>query len=98
MLVLATIAATLDGPQLREFLFPVTQHVRFDAAQIAYFTNREITLRRNRWELNENFVALHWVRTAESAMTAIKGPLRWQSPPLLLASGWREKLRHDGQL
>src|ERR1700761_170482 len=46
-LIVASIAAPLDGLQLREFLLPVTQHVRLHAAQITHFTDREIALPGN---------------------------------------------------
>jgi len=47
-LIIPAVAATLDGLELREFLFPVAQHVRFDAAQVADFTDGEIPLSRDR--------------------------------------------------
>ena len=59
VLVVASVAAPLDRPQLRELLFPVTEYVRFDAAQIAHFTDREVALGRDRRQLNRSFVALH---------------------------------------
>jgi hypothetical protein len=43
-LIIPAVAAALDGFELREFLFPVAQHVRFDAAQVADFTDGEIPL------------------------------------------------------
>ncbi len=47
-LVVAAIAAALHGLELREFLLPVAQHVRFDAAQIAHLAYREVQLPGNR--------------------------------------------------
>ena len=47
-LIIPAVAAALDGFELREFLFPVAQHVRFDAAQVADFTNGEVPLSRDR--------------------------------------------------
>ena len=47
-LIIPAVAATLDGLELREFLFPIAQHVRFDAAQVADFTDGEIPLSRDR--------------------------------------------------
>jgi len=55
-LVVAAVAAPLHGLQLREFLFPIAQHVGFDAAQVADFTDREIALSRDRWQ----FVIVAW--------------------------------------
>src|SRR3989442_6388217 len=48
VLIITAVAAPLHRFQLREFLFPVTQHVRLDAAQFAHFANGEIALRGNR--------------------------------------------------
>src|SRR5690606_23484695 len=39
-LVVTAIAAAFDGLQLGEFLLPVPQHVRFDRAELADFTDR----------------------------------------------------------
>ena len=47
-LVIATVAAPLDGLELRELLLPVAQNVRFDAAQVADFADREVALSRDR--------------------------------------------------
>lgn len=47
MLVVATVSTPLHRAQLRELLLPITEHVRFDAAQIADFTDGEIAFRRN---------------------------------------------------
>ena len=47
-LVVAPVAAPLDGLELREFLLPVAQHMGFDAAQVADFTDGEIPLPRDR--------------------------------------------------
>ena len=48
MLVLAAVAAPFDRPELGEFLLPVTQHMRFDAAQFADLAYREIAFGRDR--------------------------------------------------
>ena len=48
MLVVTPVATPLDRAQLGEFLFPVTQYMRLDGAQIGHFTDGEVTLRRNR--------------------------------------------------
>src|ERR1700722_4429569 len=47
-LVVATVATTLDGLELRKFLFPITQDVRLYATQITDFTDGEVTLAGNR--------------------------------------------------
>jgi len=46
--VITPIAAPLDRLELWEFLLPIAKHMGFDAAQIAYFADREIALSRNR--------------------------------------------------
>ena len=48
MLIIAPVAASLDGAELREFLLPVTEHVCFDRTQFGYFAYREVALVRNR--------------------------------------------------
>ena len=50
-LVIAAIAAALDGLELRKLLLPVTQHVRLDAAEIAHLTDGEVALARDRGQL-----------------------------------------------
>ena len=47
VLVVAPVAAPLDGSQLGELLLPVTQHMRFDAAQLGHFTDGEVALGGN---------------------------------------------------
>jgi len=47
-LVIAAIAAPLHRLELRKFLFPITQHMRLDAAQIAHFADREVAFSRDR--------------------------------------------------
>ena len=47
VLIIATVAAPFHWAQLRELLLPITEHVRFDAAQIADLTNGEVALRGN---------------------------------------------------
>ncbi|GAC1406850.1 MAG: hypothetical protein NVSMB6_03660 [Burkholderiaceae bacterium] len=44
MLVVASIAASLNWFQLGEFLLPIPQYVRFYAAQVTYFANGKVTL------------------------------------------------------
>src|SRR5689334_13212241 len=45
-LVIAAIAASLDRLQVGEFLLPIAQHMRLDAAQFADFPNGEIAFGR----------------------------------------------------
>ena len=47
-LLIAAVAATLDGLELGEFLLPIAQHMRLDAAQVADFTDGEIPFSRDR--------------------------------------------------
>ncbi len=49
-LVVAAIAATLDGLQLWKFLLPIAQHMRLDAAKIAHLADGEVALARYRRE------------------------------------------------
>ena len=42
VLVIAPIAAPLHRLELGEFLLPVAQHIRLDAAQLAYLADREV--------------------------------------------------------
>src|SRR5258705_7577194 len=44
VLVIAPVAAALEGLQLRELLLPVTQHMGLHPAQLANFADREIAL------------------------------------------------------
>jgi hypothetical protein len=46
-LVIAPVAAPLDGLELWKFLFPVTQHVRLHATQFRYLTDSEVTFTGN---------------------------------------------------
>jgi len=43
-LVIAAITAPLDWIQLRELLFPISQHMRLDPAKLAHLTDRKIAL------------------------------------------------------
>ena len=43
-LVIPPVASTLDRLQLREFLLPVSQHVRFYFTELAHFANGEVAL------------------------------------------------------
>jgi hypothetical protein len=44
MLVIPAIAASLDGPELRKLLLPISEHMRLDTAKLAHFTDGEIAL------------------------------------------------------
>mgnify|MGYP000216802990 CR=1 FL=1 len=50
VLVVTAVASAFDRPQLRELLLPITQHMRFDTAQLGHFTNGEIPFGRDRWQ------------------------------------------------
>ena len=41
-LIVAAVSAPLDGAKLGEFLFPITQHMGFDPAELADFADSEI--------------------------------------------------------
>ena len=43
VLIIAPVAATLDWIKLGKFLLPIAQHMRLDPAQLADFTDGEIT-------------------------------------------------------
>src|SRR5258706_4621366 len=75
MLVVAPVAAALDRLELRELLLPVAQDVRLHPAEIAYFTDGEVALGRDRRKINFPAVWLHGAT----------------SRPWLSASGWRER-------
>jgi len=47
-LIIPAVAAPFDGLELREFLLPVAQNVRFHAAQVADFADGEVPLSRDR--------------------------------------------------
>ncbi len=53
MLVVAAVATTLGRLELGEFLFPVTQDMRFDVAQLADLANGEVALTRDFRELGD---------------------------------------------
>ena len=76
MLVVASIAATLDGLELGKFLFPVTQDVRLNATQVTDFADGEVALSGDGRQIG--------LRTAGHYHEV------W-SPPPSLAFGWNEK-------
>ena len=79
MLVVAAVAAPLDGLELGEFLFPVAQHMRLDAAKLADLTDGEVALGGDRGQLG--------LRTAAVAAAAVH---RNSSRPSPLIFDWRE--------
>lgn len=56
VLVIPAIATPFHRAQLSELLLPIPEHMRFDPAQVAYFTDREVALCRNGWK---NFLQLN---------------------------------------
>src|SRR5690606_17072019 len=50
-LVIAAVAAPLDGLKLWKLLFPVAQDMWLDRAKLAHFSNSEVTLGRDRRQL-----------------------------------------------
>jgi len=44
VLIVAPVAATLDGLELRELLLPIAQHMGLDVTKLADLANREIAL------------------------------------------------------
>ena len=69
-LVITPIAAALDRLELREFLLPIAKHMGFDAAQIAYFADREIALPRNR----RQFAIIAWFQHMPRRAPSVSGP------------------------
>src|SRR5690606_3236739 len=59
VLVIAAVAAPLHWLELREFLFPIAQHVRLDLAQVADFANGEVALGGNRGKCGSGFGTSH---------------------------------------
>ena len=58
MLVVAAIAATFDGLELRELLFPVAQDVRLDRTKVADLADREISLGGDRRKFGLNSIVI----------------------------------------
>src|SRR5262245_25275081 len=54
VLVIAPVAAPLDRLQLREFLLPITEHVRLDRTEVTYLADGEIPLGGDGWQLGLN--------------------------------------------
>ena len=66
-LIVAPVAAALHGLELREFLLPVAQHVRFHAAQLTDFTDGEVALTGDRRQLGVILWLQHRLRPVLSA-------------------------------
>ncbi len=47
-LIIPAVSASLDGVELRKFLFPITQNVRFYRAELADLTDGEVAFARDR--------------------------------------------------
>ena len=80
VLIVAPVAAAFYGFELGEFLLPVAQHVRLDAAEFADFTDCEVAFCRDRRQLGLTFAAVRVV-------TALH---RSSSPPSPSVFDWRE--------
>src|SRR5437763_2277028 len=65
-LVVAPVAAPLDRLELREFLLPVAQHVRLDAAQLTHLSDGEVPLAGNRRQLGVTLWLQHRLRPVPS--------------------------------
>ena len=70
-LVVAAIAATLDGLELREFLLPVAQHMRLHAAQLAHLTDSEVAFARDGGEFAVIACFQHMPRLELSAFVRV---------------------------
>ena len=72
MLVVTAIAAPLHRAQLRELLLPITEHVRFYAAQITDLTDGEVALGGNR---GEGFLQLNQCGKGETFKSTLSSSL-----------------------
>src|SRR5690606_35419730 len=89
MLVIAPVAAPLHRTQLREFLFPVAQHVRLDPAQLADLADREIALGRNRRQRRLRFgLVLHARPCWMGSVDASWGSRQWPASSICVLSFW----------
>ena len=68
-LVVAAVAAALDGLELRKFLFPIAQHMRLDAAKVAHFADGEVALAGNRRE----FAVIAWFQHTPRLALLVSG-------------------------
>jgi len=68
-LVVAAVAAPFDRLELRKLLFPIAQHVRFDAAQVADFTDREVAFAGNR----RQFAIVAWFQHTPRPGPSVSG-------------------------
>ena len=69
-LIVAAVAAALDGLELREFLLPVAQHMRFDTAQVADFADGEVPLPGD----GRQFAIVAWFQHTPRREPLISGP------------------------
>ena len=68
-LVVAAVAAPLDRFELGKFLLPIAQHMGFDAAQIADFSDGEVPLSRDR----RQFAIVAWFQHTPRRGPSISG-------------------------
>src|SRR5690348_2885115 len=81
-LVIAAVAAALDGLERRELLLPIAQHVRLHRAQVADLANREVTLGGD----GGKFVVTAWVQHSSRLAPSASGR-DGKSPPCARRSG-----------
>ena len=55
-LVVSAVAAALHRLELDKLLLPIAEYVGFDPAEFAYFTDREIALAWDRWQIQRTTV------------------------------------------
>ena len=72
VLVVAAIAAPFHRAQLRELLLPISEHMRFDAAQITDFSDGEVAFRRNG---RKGFLQLNQCAKEETSKFTLSGNL-----------------------
>jgi hypothetical protein len=94
VLVIAAIAPSLHGSQLRELLLPVPQYMGLDAAQIPHLSNGEVAFGRNRWErfFHENQGGID--RTFKSTLTRWKVPRVRKKSHQFVANGMFDDRLH----
>lgn len=68
-LIVPPVAAPLDRLELRELLFPIAKYMRFDAAQVADFTDGEVPLPGNR----RQFAIVAWFQHTPRRGPSISG-------------------------
>src|SRR2546425_12736298 len=70
VLVIAAVATPFHRTQLRELLLPITEHVRFDTAQIADLTDGEVTFCGNG---KKRFLQLNQYAKEETFKSTLSG-------------------------